>query len=324
MRMLLLGGTAWLGAEIARAARDDGWEVTCLARGASGDAPEGVQLVRADRTSAAAYEPVADTAWDAVVDVARQPGQVRSAVAALGDRAAHWSFISTGNVYADLAIPLTEDSALRPPLAGDVAGMEEYGEGKVACEEAVTRLPSPTVWRAGLIGGPGDPSDRFGYWVSRLALAGDGPVLVPDVPDQPVQVVDVRDLAAWIVRAAADRTSGCFNATGDPVPFAALLERAAQAAGFTGELVAADPSWLLEHDVEHWMGERSLPLWLPDDFLGMVQMAPDRARAAGFRCRLLEDTLAATLEDERARGLDRERRAGLTRAQELELLAALR
>ena len=321
MRMLVLGGTAWLGAGIARRALEDGWEVTCLARGESGSAPEGTRLVAADRTHPAAYVPVGGTGWDAVVDVARQPGQVRSAVATLADRAGHWSFVSTGNVYADPSGPLTEDSALREALTGDVAGMEEYGEGKVACEQAVSGLPRHTIWRAGLIGGPGDPSDRFGYWVSRLALAGDGPVLVPDVPDQPVQVVDVRDLADWIVRAAREGVTGCYHAVGEMVRFAEVLDLAAQVAGFTGELVRVAPQWLLDHDVEHWMGERSLPLWLPEDHLGMVQMSPARARSAGFSVRPLEETLTATLEDERARGLGRERRAGLSRADELALLA---
>ncbi|HET8561796.1 MAG TPA: NAD-dependent epimerase/dehydratase family protein [Marmoricola sp.] len=320
MRMLVLGGTAWLGREIARRALEEGWEVSCLARGESGAPPEGVRLVTADRTQRGVYEEVPGD-WDAVVDVARQPGQVRSAVAALGARAGHWTLVSTGNVYADLSVPLTEDSPLREPLVGDVAGMEEYGEGKVACEQAVRGLSNHTIWRAGLIGGPGDPSDRFGYWVSRFALAGAGPVLVPDVPDQPVQVVDVRDLAAWIVRAAHGAVAGCFNACGDQLPFADVLDLAGQVAGFAGKQVRADPQWLLDHEVEHWMGARSLPLWLPDDHLGMVQMSPGRARAAGFVPRPLEDTLAATLEDERARGLDRGRRAGLSRADELALLA---
>lgn len=323
MKMLVLGGTAWLGGEVAKHAVDDGWEVTCLARGESGTAPAGARLVTADRTEPGAYDAVRDTDWDAVVDVSRQPGQVRSAVEALGHRARHWSFVSTGNVYADLAKPITEDSPLREPLEADVAGMEEYGEGKVACEQAVASLPRHVIWRAGLISGPGDPSDRFGYWVSRFALAGDGPVLVPDVPEQPVQVVDVRDVAGWIVWAAADGTTGVFNAAGDQVAFETALDLAAEAAGFTGERVAVDPQWLLEHEVEQWMGPRSLPLWLPDEFLGLTQKSVARARAAGFVTRPLEETLAATLADERDRGLDRERRAGLTRADELALLAEL-
>jgi nucleoside-diphosphate-sugar epimerase len=321
--MLVLGGTAWLGGWVARRALEEGWEVTCLARGESGSVPAGARPVVADRSRPEAYDLVRQDEWDAVVDVSRQPGQVRAAVAALGDRAAHWAFVSTGNVYADLANPVIEDSPLREPVTGEVALPEEYGEGKVACERAVSELPHSLVWRAGLIGGPGDPSDRFGYWVSRFALAADGPVLCPDTSDQPVQVVDVRDLADWIVHAATARTTGVLNAVGDQVPFGDVLDAAAEVAGSTGARVAAEPQWLLDHGVQHWMGPRSLPLWLPDDSLGMVQMSPDRAREAGFTPRPLSDTLAATLTDERARGLDRERRAGLTRADELALLADL-
>lgn len=320
MRMLVLGGTAWLGGEVARRAVEEGWEVSCLARGESGTAPAGARLLTADRTRPDAYDEVAQD-WDAVVDVSRQPGQVRSAIAALGGRAGHWSFVSTGNVYADLAKPLSEDSPLREPVAGDVAGMEEYGEGKVACEQAVAALPRHVIWRAGLIGGPGDPSDRFGYWVSRFALARSEDVLAPDIREQPVQVVDVRDQAAWIVAAAAEGVTGVFNAAGDPVPFNACLDQAADIAGFTGRRVTVDPQWLLDHEVQHWMGPRSLPLWLPDDALGLVHKSVARARAAGFEPRPLAETLAATLADERFRGLDRDRRAGLSRPDELTLLA---
>lgn len=319
----MLGGTAWLGGETARAALEDGWEVTCLARGESGAPPDGARLVRGDRTAPDAYAEVAGQDWDAVVDVSRQPGQVRSAVAALGGRSGHWAFVSTGNVYAEHAAPLDEDSDLLAPLPVEVASAEEYGEGKVACEQAVAGLPEHSVWRAGLIGGPGDPSDRFGYWVSRFALAGDGPVLVPHVPGQPVQVVDVRDLARWIVRAAAEHVTGVFNAVGDVLPLDAVLGLAADVAGFTGALVPAEPQWLLDHDVQHWMGPRSLPLWLPPDYLGLCQMSPERARTAGFGPRPLSDTLEATLDDERRRGLGRDRQAGLGRAEELELIARL-
>lgn len=320
MRMLVLGGTAWLGGAVVRRALDEGWQVTCLARGESGTTPHGARLVTADRTQPGAYDEVARD-WDAVVDVARQPGQVRSAVDALGSRVGHWSFVSTGNVYADLAHPLTEESALRQPVTGDVASAEEYGEGKVACERAVAALPRHLIWRAGLIGGPGDPSDRFGYWVSRLALAGSEAVLVPDIPEQPVQVVDVRDLAVWIVRAASDGMTGVFNAAGDQASFGSVVDLAAAVAGFTGERVRADPQWLLDHGVQHWAGPRSLPLWLPDDSLGMMQKSVDRARGAGFPPRPLAETLSDTLADERARGFDRARRAGITRADELALLA---
>lgn len=123
------------------------------------------------------------------------------------------------------------------------------------------------------------------------------------------------------MRAATDGTTGVFNAAGDPVAFESALDLAAAVAGFTGERVVADPEWLLGRDVQHWMGPRSLPLWLPDDALGLTQTSVARARAEGFTPRPLEETLQATLADERERGLGRDRRAGLSRSDELALLA---
>ncbi|TXL56557.1 NAD-dependent epimerase/dehydratase family protein [Aeromicrobium terrae] len=319
---LVLGGTAWLGREVAREAAARGHDVTCLARGESGDAPPGVRFVRGDRDDPLAYDDLTQQRWDAVVDVTRQPGHARSAVLTLGDLAGHWTFVSTGNVYADLSVPLVEDAALLEPLADDVATPELYGEGKVACEQAVTALPNHLVLRAGLLGGPGDPSDRLGYWVARFAR-DPGPALVPDVPDLPVQVLDVRDLATFIVDAALRGVTGVMNTAGTPLPFAEVLAMSAGAAGHDGSTRPAAADWLAEHDVQPWMGPRSLSLWIPDDALGMVEMDTSRAAGAGLARRPLAETLADIMADERARGLDRERRAGLTAADEAELLAAL-
>src|SRR6478609_6859244 len=138
MRILILGGTAWLGGEVAQVALERGHDVTCLARGESGQAPPGVHMVAADRSSAAAYGLVADQDWDGVVDVSWQPGFVRGAVAALADRAGTWVYVSSGSVYAAHGTPgADEGAALLPALEGDVADRESYGEAKVACEQAV-------------------------------------------------------------------------------------------------------------------------------------------------------------------------------------------
>lgn len=321
--MLVLGGTSWLGGQVVVAAAARGHDVTCLARGESGSVPPGATLIRADRTVPGAYDDVAGRPWDVVVDVSRQPGQVRSAVEALGGLASHWVLVSTGSVYADQSVPLTEESPVLPAVAGDVAEPEQYGEGKVACEEAVRRLPHHLVLRAGLIGGPGDGSDRLGYYVGRLALAADEPVLLPDVPDQPMQVIDVRDLATWIVRAAEGGETGVVHAVGEPTTLGELVRLSAAVAGFTGELITASEQWLHQRDVEEWMGPRSLPLWLPVSHHGMGMMDDTRAIERGLRRRPLSETLHDTLADERERGLDRARRAGLTRADELELLTEL-
>jgi 2'-hydroxyisoflavone reductase len=317
--VLVLGGTSWLGGWIAHEAVVRGHDVTCLARGESGAAPGGATFVEADRSRPGAYDELIDRRWDAVIDVSRQPGQVRSAIEALGGIASHWTFVSTGSVYADQSVPLAEDSPVLEPLEGDEAGPEEYGEGKVACERAVRELRHYLIVRAGLIGGPGDQSDRLGYYVSRFARS-DEPVLVPDVAEQPMQVVDVRDLASWIVRAAEARTTGIVHGVGEPTTVGDLITLSAEAAGFGGERIAAPPQWLRAQGVEEWMGPRSLPLWLPASHHGMGLMDDTRALELGLERRSLAETLADTLDDERERGLDRQRKAGLTAAEERQLL----
>lgn len=321
-RWLVLGGTAWLGRAVAREALARGHDVTCLARGESGPAPDGVRRVPADRDAPDAYADL-EGPWDAVVDVARQPGHVRRAIAALGADAAHWTFVSTGNVYADLSGPLHEDDPLRAAAATDTVDPEHYGEGKVACEQAVLAHPAPLVLRSGLLVGPGDPSDRFGYWPARLAAAGEEDVLVPDPPGAACQVVDVRDVARFVVDAPERGVTGVMNLSGEGRPLGEVLLEVARLVGHGGRLVPAGTDRLAELDVRPWSGERSLPLWLPDGYGGMLRMDTSRVEAAGLVRRPFEETVADVLVDERARGLDRARAAGLTRADELAVLAAL-
>jgi nucleoside-diphosphate-sugar epimerase len=328
---LVLGGTAWLGGRIAEAALAAGHDVTCLARGTSGAPPDGVRLVRADRDEPGAYAAVAGQDWDAVVDVSWQPGQVRSALQALGDRAAHWTYISSCSVYADHATTdLDETAPVLPELAGDRAEREQYGEAKVACERACATAVGDRllVARPGLIGGYGDRSDRFGYWPGRFALAADvgGPVLVPDVGASATQTIAVGDLAAWLVRAGAARTVGVMNTVGERHAFGDVIRAAREAAGMSAaagdERVVQVPSgWLREQQVEEYMGPRSLPLWLADPgWAGFSARDGSAARAAGLTHRSLRELAGDSLRWERELGLDRERRAGLSRPEELALL----
>jgi 2'-hydroxyisoflavone reductase len=322
--VLILGGTSWLGGEIAHEALTRGHDVTCLARGESGNAPSAVTFIQADREDPKAYDKVNDRRWDFVIDVSRQPGQVRSAVDVLGGTSSHWTLISTGSVYADQSGPLSESSPLLEAIEDDVAEPEKYGEGKVACEQVVRRLPHHLVVRAGLIGGPGDQSDRLGYYVSRFALAGDEPVLVPGVADQPMQVIDVRDLARWVVLGVEQGVTGIVHGVGQPTTVGELLQISAEVADFQGEQVEADPDWLRQHDVQEWMGPRSLPLWLPESHHGMGLMDESRSIEHGMERRPLTETLRDTLADLQNGQADRERRAGLTRAEELERISELR
>jgi len=249
--LLVLGGTSWLGGTVARHAAEHGHRVTCLARGSSGTAPEAVEFIGADRSDPdAAYATVAERSWDAVIDLARQPQHVRGAVSALSERVSHWIFVSTCSVYADDSVAGADESAtLHDPWEGDgLAPDEAYGPAKVACERVVLEsCPEALVARSGLIVGYGDRSDRFGYWVARLALAGTAPVLVPDTPELGTQTIDVRDLAAWLVDASA---VGAYNAVGPQIALGPLLDQAALVAGFTGEMVTVPPQWLVDHEVE--------------------------------------------------------------------------
>lgn len=176
MRLLILGGTAWLGRHVAATALAAGHQVTCLARGTSGAPPDGATLVRGDRDADDAYAQVRNAAWDAVVDVSRQPGQVRRAAQTLGRTCGTYVFVSTVSVYADHSRPGEDESAaLLPALDADVmVDMGAYGSAKVACERHVLEAVGADralIARPGLIGGPGDTSDRTGYWPWRFARA---------------------------------------------------------------------------------------------------------------------------------------------------------
>lgn len=329
VRTLILGGTAWLGRHLALEAAARGHDVTCLARG-SAPVPENVRLVRADRNKPGAYAVVRSEHWDLALDVSRQPGQVRTATAAVAD-VAFFVFVSSANVYADHGtIGQDESAAVLPPLDADVMEtMASYGEAKVACERHVRQTFGPDrclIARVGLIGGPGDLFDRSGYWPLRFArpARADGSVLVPESPELPTQVIDVRDLADWLVGAGERRVAGTFNAGGETVSFADHLEVARAVAGHRGPVVEADSQWLVDHGVEPWMGRRSLPLWLPDPaWRGFNARDSRAARRAGLLTRPLAETLADTLAWELTRDPFRTRLAGLSDSDERSLLAEL-
>ena len=326
--VLVLGGTAWLGARVAEAWLARGAAVTCLARGISGDAPQGAQLVRADRTAVGAYDAVAGRDWDEVVELSYSPSLVNSGLEALASRAGHWTLVSTVSVYASTSdAGAAEDAALLP-----VEDTDDYGQAKVAAERATRSVLGDRllVARAGLIGGLGDGSDRFGYWVSRFALAqqlGDGPVLVPATTGRWGQVIDVDDLAMWLAAAGEAGQSGTVNAAGESLALQAVLQGAAHVAGYRGEMVGCSDEWLLERGVGYWAGPRSLPLWVPMADAAVAQRDTTALQASltalGLALSPLAATLERTLADERSRGLDRSRRSGLTRKDELELLTQL-
>ncbi|SOC58031.1 NAD-dependent epimerase/dehydratase family protein [Ornithinimicrobium cerasi] len=322
MQILLLGGTRFLGRATAAAARDRGHDVVCLARG-NGPVPDGVRLVVADRDVDDALAAVADRSWDAVVDMATQPGHVRRAVRDL--RTPHRVQVSTANVYARYDLPeQAEGSATVPALEADaMAGMEDYGAAKVACEEAVRAAGgTATVVRAGLIGGPGDGSGRLGYYPWRFAHPTGTDVLVPPDLSMPMAVIDVDDLATWLVEAAERGLDGTFNATGPTIQLGDLLDLARRVADSDAVARPVPEDVVAAEGVNPWMGPTSLPLWVDDPAMRwFATLDTSAARREGLRTRPLEETLSRALAEEEARTTPRG--CGLTDEEEIRVREAL-
>lgn len=320
MRLLVLGGTQFLSRAVAAEAASRGHDVVCANRGQSGTVPPGVTTVRWDRADPAPAELTEGDPYDAVVDVSRVPSHVRHALAAVPD--AHWVFVSTISVYADDADPAGPGEGRLKEAIGDdldpMASVENYGGMKVACERLVLdAVPGAAVVRPGLIIGPGDPSGRFAYWARRSTSTGE--VLAPGDPADLVQVVDVRDLASWIVTLAEDRTGGTYDAVGPALPIGDLLAACLPDA----DLVWVDQAFLEAEGVEPWSGPDSIPVWLPRPaYDGMLAHDAAPALAAGLEPRSLD----ATTRDTRA-WLDADpaaRITGITTEREADLVARWR
>ncbi len=325
MKILVLGGTVFLSKAVTVEAVRRGHEVVCAARGASGGVPEGARLVPVDRNRPGAFDQLAGEQFDAVIDVAKYSvNWVRDALEAFGHTTPHWTFVSSISVYADHS---TLNNELLPPLEDDPAEeftSERYGSVKVASENTVREAMRGRefIVRAGLITGPDDPTDRFGYWPARLSQGGR--VVVPDSPDLACQHIDVRDLAQWIVYAAEERVTGTFDATGPAVPFQLAIGEIAGAVAPAGTQLVSVAEGVLERlEINPWSGPRSIPLWLPQEWAKMTGRDVSAALANGLRTRPLAETALDSLEYERGLGLDRSRKAGLTPAEEEEILTAV-
>lgn len=299
MRILVLGGTAFVGRAIVADLTARGHEVTLFSRGRTGSElfPELDKRV-GDRDTGD-YAALEGGSWDATVDVtAYVPRHVAQALDVLGERAGRYLFISTGSVYdrSQTSPGMTEDSPRLPPERGTEEITDEtYGALKVACEDDVlARLGQrATIVRPGVVAGPHDPTDRFTWWVRRAARGGR--IALPGRPDQPVQVVDSRDLARLVTRLLEDDAPGTYNAVGPaaPVTLAELVQTCATEAGADVEVVPVDPSSV----------QPGFPLVLPDPtwdvMFGRSRAAAD---AAGLPATPLMTTAADVLAWDRERG----------------------
>ena len=329
LRILVLGGTGFIGPHLVQHALDRGHTLTLFNRGRTNTQlfPD-VEKLRGDRSND--IESLRGHTWDVVIDnSASRPSWVRSSAQLLRDAADLYLFTSTRSVYRDFSVVgLNEETGLVFEDDLSMTDQEDdlgYGRRKALCEKEARRaFPGRTlIVRPGLIVGPRDQSDRFTYWPARIDRGGE--VLAPGEPNNPVMFIDVRDLAEWYVRLVEQSTVGVLNALGPeaPLSFAELLYgiRAITSTPVSFTWVPTD--FLLEREVRPYS---HMPLWMParDDRIGFNRWDLSRSLAAGLKYRPLAVTARDTLEFHKSRPEERQQnlRAGITAEREAELLAA--
>lgn len=338
MKLLILGGTVFLGRHLVDAARARGHEVTLFNRGRHH--PEiylGVEKLRGDRDGD--LSALRGRSWDAAIDTSGYiPRVVRASAELLADAVAHYTFLSSVSVYTEPASLMDErapvgtlaDEQLREaesiepadrPTAATYGRL--YGPLKARCEaEAEQAIPGRVLnVRAGLLVGPHDHSDRFTYWVDRVARGGE--VLAPGRPQRPVQFVDARDAAEWIVRMIELQRVGVFNMKGPAytLTMQMLLEACREVSRSDATFTWASEESLLRDGVIPWT---QMPLWIPEDYEIHRNVGFSKALEAGLTFRALRETVRDTLEWAATRPADHEWRAGLDARREGELLARVR
>jgi 2'-hydroxyisoflavone reductase len=318
MRLLVLGGTKFLGRATVDAALARGHEVTLFNRGQTnpGLYPN-AEKVTGDRTED--LSALDGREWDAVLDMATfLPRVVRLSVDALRGRTARYVYISSISAYADQSVPPVEGAPVAELADPESESIEDYGALKARCERIVEDAygERALIIRPGLIVGPHDPTDRFTYWPRRVA--GGGRVLAPAPPDAPVQFIDVRDLGQWIVHVTERGASGVFNATGETITFEQLLAEC-QAVSGPAEIAWVASERLVEAGVGEWM---ELPLWIVSPEYSATHLADiSKAVEAGLTFRPFAETIADTLAWDAEREWPRAEGVGLAPEREQELLA---
>lgn len=330
MQLLILGGTVFLGRHLVEEALGRGHAVTLFNRGQSNpDLYPNVEQLRGDRD--ADLSALAGRHWDAVIDTCGfVPRVVQASAERLAGATDHYTFISSLSVYSDLERSGIDESGtvstLPPEVVAGLTGYsyrdEHYSPLKALCEEAAERaMPGRVlVVRPGLIVGPHDPTDRFTYWLHRIALGG--AVLAPGNPTEAVRFIDVRDLALWLVKMVEAGRTGTFNANGptDSLTLGQLFSECRRVSGSDAHCVWVDESFLLEAGVTPWS---DLPLWISSsNEKGFWHFDYRKAIASSLISRPLAETIRDTLTWESGRPAPRQWRAGLTPERERELLEA--
>jgi 2'-hydroxyisoflavone reductase len=293
MRILIIGGTHFVGHAMSEAALDAGHDVSLLHRNATEELPAATHLL-ADRNGDLGV--LDGLSFDATIDVcAYVPGQVRSLHESLGDRGGHHLFVSTVSVYQEPPAPgAGEDSPLfdaAPEDATEVTG-ETYGPLKVTCERVATELYAGSglaIIRPTYVVGPRDQTARYPWWPLRAARGG--AMIAPGPSEAPMQYVDARDMGAWTVRLAEGLVSGTFTAAAPATTFGAMLDETLAAVDSDARLVLVDGDWLVEQGVDGMQ----LPLWTEGSPEWSLAMGTERAQAAGLTCRPLAETARDTL-----------------------------
>jgi 2'-hydroxyisoflavone reductase len=331
MQLLVIGGTQFVGRHIVEAALSRGDRVTLFNRGQTAAAlPPGVQHLRGDRRGD--LSALAGGRWDAVVDTCGfLPAEVARMADALQGRVGRYVFISSVSAYAGFERPNHEGSVLGridDPHTETVDG-RTYGPLKALCEYEVQQRfgASALIVRPGLVVGPHDPTQRFTYWPARIARAADGQaVLVPGEPTQPVQFIDARDLAAFVLLGISAALQGPFNAIAPAggLKFGEVLDVCAQVAGCRPRWVWVPADRIEAIELKPWS---DLPLWVPPggDMQAFVLTDTSGAAAAGLRIRPLAQTVADTLAWHRGLAPDQQvfTKAGLTPEREAAALASV-
>lgn len=326
MKLLIIGGTRFLGRALVDEGLEAGHELTLFNRGLSnpGLYPD-IEQIHGDRDGDLAA--LGGRRWDAVIDTSGYvPRVVRASATYLADAVEHYTFISSISVYAEPTPDnLDEDApvATIPDETTEEITGESYGALKALCEQAATEATGGRALtvRAGLIVGPHDPTDRFTYWPVRVARGGE--VLTPGKPGSGVQFIDVRDLARWILSATERRLAGPYNVTGPghPMPLSLLLDMCREVAGSDARFTWVNDAILMARDVQPFT---ELPLWIPEEMGGFDSANIDKALAEGLAFRPIAETVADTLAWANGRPDEYAWRGGLAADKEAALLAEWR